>query len=92
MSAKPQVRLDPDVAEVLQRAADRGERSLSAEANVRLRRALGMTAPHLVGAGSASVRAPGAACMHPRARRVKGQCMACGRHVGPLAAPSTTRR
>lgn len=80
---KAQVRLDPDVAEVLGRAAERGERSLSAEANVRLRRALGMGATSTTTPSTARASAPGSACMHPRARRVKGQCMACGRAVGP---------
>lgn len=42
MSGKPQVRLDADVAEALQRAADRAGRSLSAEVNLRLRRQLGI--------------------------------------------------
>jgi hypothetical protein len=37
-----QVRLDDDVAEALQRAADRAEHSLTVEANLRLRRQLGL--------------------------------------------------
>lgn len=77
---RPQVRLDPEVAEVLQRAAERAGHSTTVEANVRLRRALGM--PLAGGSptsnGRASARAPGAGCPHPPARRFKGQCLACG--------------
>lgn len=79
MSGKAQVRLDPDVAEVLGRAADRASHSLSAEANVRLRRALGMAAPSGNGTTPqpAAASAPRSACRHPINRRVAGRCMAC---------------
>jgi hypothetical protein len=41
--AKPQVRLDPDVAQALERL--RGDRSLSHVANAKLRQLLGLPAP-----------------------------------------------
>jgi hypothetical protein len=41
--AKPQVRLDPDVADALDRL--RGDRSLSHVANAKLRQLLGLPAP-----------------------------------------------
>lgn len=81
MTTRPQVRLDPEVAEVLARAAERAGHSTTVEANVRLRRALGMPlvgAARPTAAGTATARAPGAGCPHPPARRFKGQCLACG--------------
>lgn len=74
---KPQVRLDDDVAEVLTRAAERGGHSLSAEANVALRRALGMRPQGAAKPAPAAASAPRSACRHPINRRVAGRCMAC---------------
>lgn len=92
---KPQVRLDPDVAEALQRQADDAERSLSTEANVWLRKALGIgdpgprgmqgfTAPTLTGV--ATIAAPGGTdCPHPVTLRLpSGRCRRCGRTVRTL--------
>ena len=57
--ARIQVRLDPDVAEALGVLAEESERSVSAEANLWLRRALGLgSAPRVIPPTSSSVRAP----------------------------------
>lgn len=76
--SRTQVRLDDDVAEALRRAADRAEHSVAVEANAALRRALGVRSPTTGARSAASARAPRAGCVHPVARRSKGQCMACG--------------
>lgn len=75
---RQQVRLDEDVAEALRRAAERAEHSVTVEANAALRRALGVRPTTTAGHTGAQARAPRARCVHPAARRVKGQCMACG--------------
>ena len=57
--ARIQVRLDPDVAEALTVQAEGSERSVSAEANLWLRRSLGLgSAPRVIPPTSSSVRAP----------------------------------
>lgn len=83
---KPQVRLDPDVAEALQRQADDAERSLSTEANVWLRKALGMTTQTPTLTGVATIAAPGGTdCPHPVTLRLpSGRCRRCGRTVRTL--------
>jgi hypothetical protein len=76
---KVQVRLDEDVAEVLVRAADRSDRSVSAEANQWLRRVLGAPPMPGAGGGRASVVAAGTRCKHPPGRRIGNACAACGK-------------
>lgn len=85
--AKPQVRLDDDVAAALGRAADRSGRSASQEANWWLRKALGLAAagnrqPATAATASASVSAPQAPCRHPINRRIGNRCGACGATLG----------
>jgi plasmid stability protein len=59
MAKRPQVRLDDDVADLLQRVADRTDRSLSAEANHQLRQLLGGGRPTPAAAAAPSrVQAP----------------------------------
>lgn len=54
-----QVRLDDDVSAALERAADRAGRSVAAEANVRLRRHLGLdVTPSSTPRGASRVTAP----------------------------------
>ena len=86
-----QVRLDDDVAELLAKVADRAGRSLSAETNDRLRRALGISthrAPATAQATASVGRAPrrgtrgpglrATACAHPVGRRIGDRCADCG--------------
>lgn len=83
-----QVRLDDDVAEALERAAEREGVSLSAASNRWLRKALAMkparsgplTPASAPGAGLASVRAARASgpCSHPVGRRIGEHCGQCG--------------
>lgn len=85
--AKPQVRLDEDVAAAVGRAAERSGRSHSQEANWWLRKALGLGAAQppagIRQAGaSASVAAPSAPCRHPVNRRIGNRCAACGATLG----------
>jgi hypothetical protein len=84
-----QVRLDPEVADALQAAADRAERSLANEVNIWLRRALRLpTGPTMAPAPprSASVSAPKPKCPHPVNMRMGGRCRVpgCGATVTRL--------
>lgn len=85
--AKPQVRLDDDVAAALARAADRSGRSASQEANWWLRKALGLgaqpaTGNRVPGTATASVAAAAPPCRHPVNRRIGNRCAACGATFG----------
>jgi hypothetical protein len=89
--SKPQVRLDPDVAEAIGTLAEENHVSLNTAANQVLRKALGLqtegTAPRPpVDRQTAVLRAPrGQSCPHPLSARVAGVCLACQtRIVVPL--------
>jgi len=75
-----QVRLDDDVAAALERAADRAGRSVTAEANVRLRRQLGLDQV-------ASSTAPAL-----RSSRVSAPSGIIGAGKGPTATAERHRR
>jgi hypothetical protein len=72
---KAQVRLDPDLADRLIEDAAANERSLTQEANARLREAL-HDEPQTQ---SASLTGANLRCEHRRTRA--GRCLSCGRRV-----------
>lgn len=92
-----QLRVSDDVAAALERAIERdgSGRSLSAEADVWLRRALGIRsgarAPQSVLASAHAPRAgaTAAGCVHPVNRRLGEHCGQCGNRV---SKPTSARR
>lgn len=84
--SRPQVRLDADVAEALQRAADRADTSLSTMANQWLRRALGGATVGITGGRATPAAGPtpaggrraGAASITPPAARPRNRGHAPG--------------
>ena len=73
---KAQVRLDPDLAFRLAEDAAANERSLTQEANARLREAFHREEPQV---GRASLTGANLRCDHRRVRA--GRCLSCGRRV-----------
>lgn len=76
--AKPQVRLDPDVADALDRL--RGDRSLSHVANAKLRQLLGLPAPGT--AHDEQVLPEGANACGPAAGPIPGTGIGAGACAG----------